>query len=91
MNQKLFAVCAAYLLAAVLLYAGIDKNFHYVGFVNVLNAYALLPSGTGSYFAAPVIATEIFVGIGLTVATWRRTALFSASLLFSDVYNSRES
>ncbi len=69
------------LLSAILLFAGIDKLLHYDGFVNALRDYVLVPRGTASYLAMPVILVEILLGLSLWSA-WRRAALLSTGVLF---------
>ena len=83
------------LLAAVFLFAGIDKALHYEGFVNALRSYVLLPKGWAAHLALPLISTEIVLGLGLLVPAWRRPAalaggallvLFTAALLIDQRY-----
>lgn len=85
-------------LAVVFLFAGIDKIAHYQGFVNALRDYVLVPHGTAPFFASPLIALELMVGLGLLVPAWRRGAamtaaatllLFTAALIVNQVYGGR--
>lgn len=68
-------------LAAVLLLTGIDKIFHYDGFVNALRNYVALPQGWAPHIALPLILLEIVLGIGLLVRVWRRPAALGAGVL----------
>ncbi len=67
------------LVALVFLYAGIDKAFHYDGFVNALESYAVLPRGLGPVLALPLILVEILTGFAIFVKAWRRPALATAA------------
>ncbi|HWN42820.1 MAG TPA: MauE/DoxX family redox-associated membrane protein [Thermoanaerobaculia bacterium] len=70
-------------LAALFLYAGVDKLFHYDGFVKALGGYVLVPEGLERHLALPVILAEILVGAGLLLKPWRAPAsLLAAILLF---------
>src|ERR1700704_5639345 len=83
-TMRLVALGSRYFLAAVFLYAGADKAFHYGGFVNALRGYVLLPRAAASYVALPIILCEIFVGVSLLVRPWRsRAAVLAAGLLAS--------
>ena len=68
-----------FFLAAIFLYAGIDKLFHYDGFVKALRNYVLLRPGMAPYFATPVILLELFIGGALLTRSWRRPAALSAA------------
>lgn len=70
------------LLAGLFLYAGIDKAFHYSGFVKALGGYVLVPEGLEHHLALPLILSEILIGIGLLLDSWRSAAaLLATSLL----------
>jgi uncharacterized membrane protein YphA (DoxX/SURF4 family) len=69
-------------LALLFLFTGFDKAFHYGGFVKALAGYVLVPPGAERFLALPVLLTEILVGIGLLVRSWRiPAALLAATLL----------
>lgn len=72
-----------FFLAAVFLFSGIDKIFHYQGFLNALRDYVVLPTGTAVLLAIPVIACELVIGLGLLLRPWRRAACLSAAVLLS--------
>jgi uncharacterized membrane protein YphA (DoxX/SURF4 family) len=68
-------------LAALFLYAGIDKLFHYGGFVKALGGYVLVPEGLERHLALPVILAELLVGAGLLIKVWRAPASLLAAVL----------
>jgi uncharacterized membrane protein YphA (DoxX/SURF4 family) len=70
-------------LAALFLYAGLDKAFHYGGFVKALAGYVVVPEGLERHLALPVILTELLVGAGLLVRSWRCAAALVAAALLS--------
>ncbi|HEX5759933.1 MAG TPA: MauE/DoxX family redox-associated membrane protein [Thermoanaerobaculia bacterium] len=70
-------------LAALFLYAGLDKAFHYGGFVKALAGYVVVPAGLERHLALPVILTELLVGVGLLVRAWRSAAALVAAVLLS--------
>jgi uncharacterized membrane protein YphA (DoxX/SURF4 family) len=73
-------------LILLFFYSGLDKLFHYQGFVNALADYVLVPKGWAKHFAMPVIAGEVLIAIGLLIPVWRRTAAWTAAgtlLLFT--------
>ena len=87
-----------FFLAVVFLFSGIDKIFHYEGFVNALRNYVLVPRGMAPYFAMPVIVVEIMIGLGLLFKSRRRAAalgavatlaLFSTALGLNHLYGER--
>jgi len=87
-----------WLLAAVFLVSGVDKVFHYQGFVNALRDYVIVPRGWASALAPPVIAIELLVGIALLVQAWRQAAaataaavlaVFTAALVFNRLLGGR--
>lgn len=65
-------------LATLFLFAGIDKIFHYSGFVKALGNYVLVPQGTAAWIAGPLIGIEIVVGAALLIPSWRRPAALVA-------------
>jgi uncharacterized membrane protein YphA (DoxX/SURF4 family) len=70
------------LLAALFLYAGIDKALHYGGFIKALGNYVLVPDGYERHLALPLILIEILAGCGLLIGSWRSpAALLSTGLL----------
>ena len=79
--MKLIDRLILFVLAAIFLFSGIDKAFHYEGFVNAVRDYVLVPPGGAPYLALPVILAEILTGIGLLLPAWRRPAATSAVLL----------
>jgi uncharacterized membrane protein len=70
-------------LALLFLFTGIDKAFHYGGFVKALGGYVLVPDGAERFLALPVILCEILVGAGLLVRTWRAPAALLATVLLT--------
>ena len=70
-------------LAALFLFAGLDKAFHYGGFVKALAGYVVVPDGLERHLALPVILTELLVGVGLLVRSWRSAATLAAAALLS--------
>ncbi len=75
-------MASAWVLAAVLLFAGVDKLLHYDGFVRALDSYVVVPAGAEGYLALPLILAELLLGIGLLLrVTRRRAAMASATLL----------
>lgn len=70
-------------LAAIFLFSGLDKIFHYQGFVNALRDYVLVPRGTAPYFSMPLIGVELLVGVGLLLKPWRRQAALTAAGLLA--------
>src|SRR5262245_12446478 len=80
MKNKFFTIISILLLAAIFLFAGIDKLLHYQGFVKALSNYVLVPEGAPQYLALPIILSEIWVGLCLLVKPWRRVASLSAAV-----------
>ena len=80
--KKHLSTASAIFLAAVFLYAGIDKILHYDGFINALSSYVVVPSALAGALAPAVIAAEIWIGLGLLYRPWRgRAALTGAVTL----------
>lgn len=85
-------------LVVIFVYSGIDKVFHFAGFVNALWNYVLVPTGWAPFLAGPVIAIEIAIGIGLLIPVLRRPAaltaaavlvVFTAALIVNYLYGGR--
>ncbi len=76
-------IAIALLLAAIFLFSGIDKIFHYQGFLNALFDYVLVPRGSTTTLAPLVIVSELMIGVGLLVAPWRRQAALAAGALLA--------
>lgn len=75
--------CSRWFLAAVFVYAGVDKLFHYGGFLTALESSVLVPASAAAFLAMPLILIEILVGAGLVTRRWRRhAAAAAAGLLF---------
>ena len=72
--MKVVRALSLVFLAALFLYAGIDKLFHYGGFVKALGGYVLVPDGLERHLALPVILAELLVGAGLLIKAWRAPA-----------------
>ncbi|HZF11589.1 MAG TPA: MauE/DoxX family redox-associated membrane protein [Thermoanaerobaculia bacterium] len=70
-------------LALLFLYAGLDKAFHYGGFVKALDGYVLVPHGAGPHLALPLLACELLVGVGLLVRPWQPAAVRVATVLLA--------
>jgi uncharacterized membrane protein YphA (DoxX/SURF4 family) len=68
-------------IAVLFLYAGVDKAFHFSGFVKALAGYVLVPDGVERFLALPLILSELLVGVGLLVKPWRRPAALLATIL----------
>lgn len=79
--SKILVLLPTYFLAAVFIYAGIDKIVHYDGFVNALTTYAVLPVWAAPHLAVPVILAEVTIGAGLFSRVWRGRCSLAASLL----------
>jgi len=74
---------SVWFLAALFLYAAIDKAFHYGGFVKALGGYILVPDGLERFLAVPVILCELLIGIGLLFKPWRPSAALLATCLLA--------
>jgi len=81
--MKLIRIPSLLVLAALFLYAGADKAFHYGGFVKALGGYVLVPDGLEGFLALPLILSEVLVGVGLLVRPWRSPAALLAAVLLS--------
>lgn len=81
--MKIVRTLSLLFLALLFLYAGIDKAFHYGGFVKALGGYILVPDGLERYFALPVILAELLVGAGLLFKPWRQPAALLGAILLT--------
>lgn len=81
--MKVVRALSLLFLAVLFLYAGVDKAFHYGGFVKALDGYVLVPDGLGRFLALPVILAEVLVGAGLLLKAWRPPAALTAAVLLS--------
>lgn len=79
--MKIVRALSLVLLAALFLYAGLDKLFHYGGFVKALGGYVLVPDGLERFLALPVILAELLAGAGLLIKVWRVSAALLAAVL----------
>jgi uncharacterized membrane protein YphA (DoxX/SURF4 family) len=70
-------------LAALFLFAALDKAFHYDGFIKALRGYVIVPQGAESMLAPPVVLSELLVGVGLLIRPWRSAAALLASILLA--------
>jgi uncharacterized membrane protein len=68
-----------WVLAAVFLFSGADKVFHYEGFVNALRDYVIVPRGWAPILAPPILIVELLVGGALLVKAWRQAAALTAA------------
>lgn len=69
--MRFIPTLSTFFLAAVFVYAAVDKAFHYQGFVNAVASYAMVPAQVAGILAPLVIAVELWVGLGLLVPRWR--------------------
>ncbi|MBW8875756.1 MAG: DoxX family membrane protein [Acidobacteria bacterium] len=81
--MKHVSLLSAVFLAVVFVFAGSDKIFHFDGFVNALSSYAVVPAAVARYLALPVVLSELWVGLGLLIPRWRRTAALAAAVLLA--------
>ena len=72
-----------FIMIVIFSYAGLDKLFHYQGFIDALGDYVIIPAGIGAYLAAPIIGVEILLGMGLMVPAWRKPAALSGAGLLA--------
>ena len=79
--HRVLSAASSVALAAIFLYAGLDKAFHYVGFLRALGSYAFVPDVAVEWVAPVVILAELWVGIGLLRRSWRRAAAITAAVL----------
>ncbi|HTQ80620.1 MAG TPA: MauE/DoxX family redox-associated membrane protein [Thermoanaerobaculia bacterium] len=81
--MKILRILSIGFLAGLFLFTGLDKAFHYSGFVKALDGYVLVPRGLGPHLALPLIACELWVGVSLLVRPWRPAAAAAATLLLT--------
>jgi uncharacterized membrane protein YphA (DoxX/SURF4 family) len=81
--KKYVRIVSAAFLGLLFVYAGVDKAFHYGGFVKALGGYVLVPDGLESFLALPLILCEILAGVGLLVPAWRRPAALVAMVMLA--------
>lgn len=93
--MKYVTVISNYFLAAIFMFTGIDKLFHYKGFIIALSSYIVIPDGTAEYLALPIILSEIWIALGLLIRAWGKVAaligavamaIFTAALIVNYVY-----
>jgi len=70
-------------LAALFLYASVDKALHFGGFVKALAGYVIVPDGGERFLALPLVLSELLVGVGLLIKPWRSSAALLATVLLS--------
>jgi uncharacterized membrane protein YphA (DoxX/SURF4 family) len=80
---KHISILSAVFLALIFVFAGIDKIFHFDGFVNALASYAVVPTAVARYLALPVVLSELWVGASLLIPRWRRTAALAGAVLLA--------
>ncbi|HEX3551807.1 MAG TPA: MauE/DoxX family redox-associated membrane protein [Thermoanaerobaculia bacterium] len=81
--MKHISILSAVFLALIFVFAGIDKIFHFDGFVNALASYAVVPTAVARYLALPVVLSELWVGASLLIPRWRRTAALAGAVLLA--------
>ena len=81
--MKHISILSAVFLALIFAFAGTDKIFHFDGFVNALSSYAVVPAAVARYLALPIVLSELWVGLGLLVPRWRRTAALAGAVLLA--------
>lgn len=81
--SRILSVGSALFLAAVMLFAGGDKLFHYGGFVKALESYVLVPNGSEAFLALPLILAELILALGLLLPAWRRRAAVGTAALLA--------
>ncbi|MBI3787753.1 MAG: DoxX family membrane protein [Ignavibacteriales bacterium] len=79
--MKSLPIISSIFLGVFFLFTGLDKTFHYESFLHALKGYVLIPNNFVQYAASPVILSELWIGIGLFIAPWRRIASLSAVVL----------
>lgn len=93
--MRYVTIVSNFFLAAIFMFTGIDKLFHYKGFITALSSYIVIPDGTAEYLALPIILSEIWIALGLLFRAWRKTAalisavamaIFSAALIVNYIY-----
>jgi uncharacterized membrane protein YphA (DoxX/SURF4 family) len=81
--MRTIRVASAILLTLVYLYAGLDKLFHYQGFLSALRGYLIVPDGWEPALAPSVILVELWLGCSLLIKTWRGRAAAAAAVVLS--------
>lgn len=81
--MRAIRVASAIFLALVFLYAGLDKLFHYDGFLSALRGYLLVPDGWEPGLAPSVILVELWLGCSLLIKAWRGRAAAAAAVVLS--------
>jgi uncharacterized membrane protein len=71
----------SYFLGIIFIFAGIDKLFHYKMFLNALASYVLMPNVLIPYFSLSLVLAEIWIGLGLIIKKYRRTASLSSFVI----------
>lgn len=93
--MKYISLISKYFLAVVFLFTGVDKLFHYKGFVTALSSYLVVPDGAAEYLALPLILCEIWIALGLLITPWRKIAalmavgamaIFTTALIVNHIY-----
>ncbi|WP_188555388.1 MauE/DoxX family redox-associated membrane protein [Edaphobacter dinghuensis] len=74
---------ASAFLAILFGFASIDKLFHYWGFLNALENYAVLPTPLIRYLAPAVVLTELWTSVCLIIRKTRKAASLMGCLLLS--------
>lgn len=75
-------VIARWMLAGILLIAGITKLFDREGFIQAVELYRVLPARLTRVFALCLPYLEVISGFGLLVGLWTRAATMLAIALF---------
>lgn len=70
-----------WIIVGVFLLAGLDKLFHYKGFILTLDNSFLVPEGFAEFIALPIILSEFWIAIGLIIKSLRSTALLVAIII----------
>jgi uncharacterized membrane protein len=81
--ERILNTLSISVLSFVLIGSGLDKILHLEGFGNALRDYRVIPPVIAKYAVYPLIATELFIGIGLLARPWRREAALWAAGLFA--------
>lgn len=81
--MRTIRIASAAFLAVVFLYAGLDKLFHYGGFLSALRGYLLVPDGWEPGLAPSVILVELWLGCSLFSRPWRGRAAAAAAGVLS--------
>lgn len=79
--MKSLPIISSIFLGMFFLLTSLDKAFHYESFFHALKGYVLIPNNFAQYIAFPIILTELWIGIGLLIAPWRRIASLLAVVI----------